>query len=234
MSETFATPPTKRLYGRSRSRTWGRSQDATLMETLYPTVAIALERASDPSSFFETAGRSLWLEIGFGHGEHVLTLAEQHPERCYLAAEGYLSGVAYALKGMQERQLSNLRFYAGDARILLAHLGDETLDGVFLLFSDPWPKARHHKRRVFQDDVRDQITRVCRSGAIFRFASDALDYAAAVAESMAEPRPKETWLSTLDSTEGGRPDPTQWPETRYEQKARRAGKAIRYLEYRKR
>jgi len=124
----------------------------------------------------------------------------------------------------------NIRIFAGDARQLLAALGPNTLDGVILLFSDPWPKARHQRRRVFSPELVDSLSKICKAGAIFRFASDEQPYVDYVIETMQN---SSGWRPTLVAEHSQRPPLERWPETRYERKALRRGRPARYLEYQK-
>lgn len=221
--------PTNRLYGRSRSRTWTTTQ-AQIMKECLPAWEIDLACVSTPHTLFTPAPESVWLEVGFGHGEHLTTLAQQHPDRGYLGAEGYLSGVAHALQKIAADKLSNVRLFSGDARRLMHALGSSTLAGIIILFSDPWPKARHHKRRVFNASFLEEATRICMVGGCVRFASDALDYAADVAQLLDE---HLAWAEILDCQNNQRPSSAAWPITRYERKALQAGRGIRYIEFQK-
>ena len=164
-----------RSFGRIKSRPI-KPRQAGLLDTLLPKIAIP-EGAFNPRAQKPDAAE-VWLEIGFGGGEHLAEQAARRPDVLFLAAEPFLNGVASALRHIDERDLQNVRVHAGDARDLLAALPDASLDRVFILFPDPWPKARHHKRRLIQDEVVAELARVLKPGGALRFATDWKDYAA--------------------------------------------------------
>lgn len=119
-----------------------------------------------------------WLEIGFGGGEHMVAQARLRPDALVLGAEPFRNGVASALRHIKEAALANVRLREGDARQLLLDLPDASLARIYILFPDPWPKSRHHKRRLIQAETVDELARVLRSGGTLRFATDWSDYAA--------------------------------------------------------
>ena len=158
-----------RSFGRIKSRAIKPRQGA-LMQTLLPRIAIDL---SAP-----TVGEvETWLEIGFGGGEHLAEQAARRPDVRFLGAEPFLNGAASALRHVDERGLENVRLHVGDARDLLAALPEASISRLFLMFPDPWPKARHRKRRLLNADTVAQFARVLRPGGGFRFATDWGDYA---------------------------------------------------------
>lgn len=118
------------------------------------------------------------LEIGFGGGEHLAAQAAAHPEQRFIGVEPFLNGVASCLRHIEESGVTNIRLHHGDARDLIARLPDASLDLVYILFPDPWPKARHHKRRLIQREFLDELARVMKPGAEVRFATDWANYAA--------------------------------------------------------
>ena len=158
-----------RSFGRIKSRAIKPRQGA-LMQTLLPTIAIDL--AAPPLGEDET-----WLEIGFGGGEHLAEQAARHPQARFLGAEPFLNGAASALRHIDKAGLANVRLHVGDARDLLAALPDASIARLFLMFPDPWPKARHRKRRLLNAETVTEFGRVLRPGAPFRFATDWGDYA---------------------------------------------------------
>ena len=175
MSEDSPAHGPIRSYGRIKSRPI-KPRQAGLLDTLLPRIA-APAGAFDPRALKPDASE-VWLEIGFGGGEHLAEQAARRPDVLFLAAEPFLNGVASALRHIDERSLDNVRIHAGDARELLNALPDVCLDRVFILFPDPWPKARHHKRRLIQSDLVLDLARVLRPGGALRFATDWKDYAA--------------------------------------------------------
>ena len=145
---TEAPPPAGglRSYGRTKSRPI-KPRQAALFETLLPRIAIP-EGRIDPAALRPDAAE-VWLEIGFGGGEHMAAQAALRPDVLVLGAEPFLNGVASALRHIDEAGLENVRLREGDARQLLLDLPNGCLTRVFFLFPDPWPKTRHHKRRLY-------------------------------------------------------------------------------------
>jgi tRNA (guanine-N7-)-methyltransferase len=220
--------PRRKLYGRRRGPRLSAHQD-DLLETLLPTLSLAPVAGRDPRSYFPSpaegeAVSDVWLEVGFGAGEHLLWQAAQHPRIGLIGAEPYLSGVAKLLSKLaaspdrEPRSAGgrNLRLYTDDARNILDALPDASLGRVFLLFPDPWPKTRHHKRRFVQMELLDVLARVMRPGTEFRFASDDADYANWTLERFLA-HPDFRWTAACAADWRSRsPD---WPKTRYEAKA---------------
>lgn len=165
--------PALRSFGRLKSRPI-KPRQAALFDTLLPTIRCP-QAPFDPIALVPGAA-GVWLEIGFGGGEHLAAQAARAPGRLFLGAEPFLNGVASALRHIDEQGLENVRLQDGDARALLANLPDESVERIFVLFPDPWPKARHHKRRLIQAETLAEFARVLAPGGGFRFASDWADY----------------------------------------------------------
>ena len=160
-----------RSYGRIKSRPV-KPRQAGLMEALLPRIAVDL---ADPVAGW---GGPLWVEIGFGGGEHMAAQAGRAPGVRILGAEPFVNGVASAVRHVEEQGLAgNVRIHHGDARDLVAALPDASLERVFILFPDPWPKARHHKRRIVQPELLADLARALKPGGRLRFATDWADYA---------------------------------------------------------
>ncbi|MBI3676434.1 MAG: tRNA (guanosine(46)-N7)-methyltransferase TrmB [Proteobacteria bacterium] len=158
--------------------------------------------------------KDVWLEIGFGAGEHLHWQAENHPHIGIIGAEPFVNGVAKLLSKFVEVS-RNIRIHMGDARDVIAALPDASLGRVFILFPDPWPKTRHHKRRFIQTETLDQLARVMRKGAELRFASDDAPYLEWTLERLLA-HPRFAWTATCAADWRSRtPD---WPQTRYEAK----------------
>lgn len=164
-----------RTYGRIKSRSLKPRQEA-LMESLLPRIALPAEGPIDPAALMPDA-KETWLEIGFGGGEHMAGQAARHPEVLILGAEPFLNGVGSALRHIQEMGVENVRVHFGDARDVAARLPDACLTRVIILFPDPWPKARHQKRRLVQDETVAEFARLLKPGGRLRFATDWADYA---------------------------------------------------------
>ena len=168
--------PRRTVPGRRRGRALRRGQ-AALVKTLLPQLAIPVgDGALDPSALFEPCG-DVWLEVGFGGGEHLLAQARAHPRIGMIGCEPYLNGIAKLLARMESDPLANIRIYRGDARDLIAVLTPGSVGRAFLLFPDPWPKRRHHKRRFIAPDTLHGLARALRPGALFRVATDSPAYA---------------------------------------------------------
>jgi tRNA (guanine-N7-)-methyltransferase len=157
----------------------------------------------------------LILEIGFGGGEHLVAQASAHPETRYIGVEPFLNGVASCLRHIEEANAQNIRLHQGDVRDVIVRLPDASLDRVYVLFPDPWPKTRHHKRRLIQPEFLDELARVMKPGAELRFATDWANYASWTLEHFTQDA-RFTW--TAERAEDWR---KPWPShvtTRYEAK----------------
>ena len=165
-----------RTFGRIKARTL-KPRQAGLMETLLPHLAVSEEGAIDPADLTPAQG-PLILEIGFGGGEHLVAQAAAHPETRFIGVEPFINGVASCLRHIEEANVQNVRLHNGDARDVVARLPDASLDCVYILFPDPWPKTRHHKRRLIQPEFLGDLARVMKPGAELRFATDWANYAA--------------------------------------------------------
>jgi len=205
-----------------------RSQ-ARALETLWPRWGVEPEGLLDPDTLF---GRSAprTLEIGFGNGESLAAMAQAAPEQDFLGIEVHRPGVGHLLLRIEELGLTNVRVICQDAvEVLERHIPDESLDRVLLFFPDPWPKKRHHKRRILKPDFIALVARKLKPGGIFHMATDWEDYAQhmlAVLE--ASPRFRNT------APGGGFvPRPEDRPLTRFEQRGLRLGHGVWDLVYRK-
>jgi tRNA (guanine-N7-)-methyltransferase len=204
--------PPLRSYGRLKSRTI-KPRQAALMETLLPQLRVPAE-PFDPRALAPSAAEA-WLEIGFGGGEHLAAQAARRPDVLFIGAEPFQNGVASALRHIAEAGLENVRLHDGDARELLARLPDASLTRVFILFPDPWPKARHHKRRLLQADTAAELARALKPGGRLRFASDWADYVDwSLARLIATPGLR--W--TAEQAADWRQPPADHVTTRYEEK----------------
>lgn len=206
----------RQLYGRRKGPKLSAHQES-LRATLLPELTLAVRDGADPRSYFGTgAVDDVWLEVGFGAGEHLLWQAAHHPKVGVLGAEPYISGVAKLLSKIAEQHTQNVRIHEGDAREIIDALPDASLGRVFILFPDPWPKTRHHKRRFVQSEMLDALARVMRPGAELRFASDDPGYFSWTLERLCA-HPRFHWTATRPSDWASRP--ADWPQTRYEAKA---------------
>ena len=166
-----------RSFGRIKSRAIKPAQ-AALIDTLLPAIQIRISDVGKVEQDETSRGfKDVWLEIGFGGGEHLAGQAAAHPDVLLLGAEPFLNGAASALRHIDEQTLTNVRLHIGDARDLISGISDATIDRVFILFPDPWPKARHHKRRLVSSAFVAELARILRKGGTVRFATDWADYA---------------------------------------------------------
>ena len=169
-----------------------------------------------------------WLEIGFGGGEHTLHMAATYPDVTIIGAEAFINGVAKIVSRIGEGDVQNIRIHFGDARDLLEAIPDAALEKVFLLYPDPWPKTRHHRRRFVTPENIDQIARIMKPGAEFRIATDIEDYVRQVMEVMT---PRKDFIWTAENASDWREPWSDWTRTRYEAKAVREGRTPHYLTF---
>jgi len=216
-----------RLYGRRRGHPL-RPRQQRLLEVTLPRLRLSEPAARDPRAAFPASVDELWLEVGFGGGEHALAQIAAHPRAGLIAAEVFENGLCSLLSRLvpEEGEATaplpgNLLLWPADARRLLALLPEAALDRLFLLFPDPWPKARHAKRRFVHPAMLPVVARVLKPGAQWRIASDDPTYQAWVAEVFAG-----SALFTLSQPAESRP--AGWPPTRYEAKALREGRRPLY------
>jgi tRNA (guanine-N7-)-methyltransferase len=203
-----------RSFGRTRSRSI-KPRQAALMGSLLPGIALDPSAAPIDLPTLAPSAREVWLEIGFGGGEHMVAQAVRHPDVLVLGAEPFQNGAASALRHVETHDLCNVRLHVGDARTLLDALPDTGLDRVFILFPDPWPKLRHHKRRLIQKDMIVSLARAMKPGARLRFASDWAAYVDWTLERFLA-APAFRW--TAECANDWRTPPADHVTTRYEQK----------------
>ena len=177
----MSAAPDPRLANRSYGRRFGRSLRSSrrrLLDEVLPALRVPLpeEGEFDPRSLFPGDPEAVWLEVGFGGGEHLAAQAEAHPAIGFIGCEPFVNGVASLLAQVDGRGLANVRLLDDDARLLIDRLPAASVGRVFVLFADPWPKARHAKRRFIRADVLDSLARIMADGAELRFASDDMGY----------------------------------------------------------
>ena len=194
-----------------------RAGQRELLEELLPCVMIT---PLDPDPRFEATmsepPKEVWLEIGFGGGEHLATLAKAHPKIGFIGCEPFINGVAKLLSQIDAYGLKNIRIYSDDARPMLDAMSHQSIDRAFVLFSDPWPKKRHHKRRFINEKNLNRLARVLKDEAELRLASDHYGFVSWALERLIR-HPAFMWNAR--SCRDWRSPPHDWVRTRYEQKA---------------
>ncbi|MEB3703020.1 tRNA (guanine(46)-N(7))-methyltransferase TrmB [Candidatus Bealeia paramacronuclearis] len=219
------------FYGRRKGKALRpRAQNA--LDYKLPQVLIPLET---PLSFFEDA-QEVWLEIGFGGGEHLASQLKNNPHVHIIGVEPFMNGVASLLKAVEDPDLPRLHLLPDDVRLLLPQIPEKSLSRIFVLFPDPWPKKRHHMRRLLQKEFLDLLLPKLKPGGIFRVASDHADYLIHIHEIFHERFELEKVFGplSLETPENWPARPEGWPPTRYEQKALRQAIPCAYYEFRKR
>jgi len=219
-----------RLYGRSKGRPLRLGQQ-DLLDRLLPQIAVPETGELSAARLFGQ-DRPLHFEIGFGAGEHLAWRADLLPDHGFIGAEPFLNGVAGALGHVAERGLTNVRLHMGDALELLARVPDGALSFVYLLHPDPWPKARHAKRRMMNDGPLALIAAKLKPGGELRFGTDHPVYLRHALMIMQRHAGSFDWLCSTPHDFLTRPG--GWPETRYEAKARSQGHEVWYFRYRRR
>ncbi|GAA6191488.1 tRNA (guanosine(46)-N7)-methyltransferase TrmB [Phaeobacter gallaeciensis] len=234
MSIDHPQRPHRNFYGRFKGKHLKQSQKTYLDEDLAALSPGAVDWETNPErtnldldGLF--GGRPVWLEIGFGGGEHLVHQAANNPDVGIIGAEPYINGVAMLLGKIRRANADNLAVHPGDARDLFDVLPDQSISKAFLLYPDPWPKTRHHRRRFVTQEHLVPLARVLKPGAIFRVATDIEDYVRQTLEEV--PKAGFQWLAER---------PTDWREpwddwisTRYEQKALREDRVPHYLTFRR-
>ena len=227
------TRPAEKFYGRRKGHNLSDRQQS-LVDELLPRISVKVdtveEKALDAAALFETDPKEIWVEIGFGKGEHMAWQAEQHPHVGFIGCEPYLNGVVGLLTRIEENEIGNIRIYGDDARHVLEKLPDGSVDRLFLLHPDPWPKRRHAKRRFVNHGNLDEIARVLKDGGEFRVGTDDATYREWTAIIMSERNDFE-WQAEKPSDWKDRPE--DWPETRYNAKANREGRSAVYFRFKR-
>ena len=220
-----------RSYGRRRGRKPSPRQ-AALWSEAYPRYALPLERpAPTPlTGLFDAAVRDVWLEIGFGGGEHLIWQAKANPSVGLIGCEPFQDGVVKALAAIETERIGNVRLHAEDVRPVLRWLPAASIGRAFILFPDPWPKKRHHKRRLVSETTLAELARVMRSGAELRIATDIAEYARWILEAVTR---EGSFAWTAQGPADWRERGPDWPPTRYEQKAVRDGRRCSYFRLRR-
>lgn len=217
-----------RFYGRRRGHKLRPGRQA-LIDDLLPRLRLELpsdDKSVDVETLFSGPVKDLWLEVGFGGGEHLAAQAEAHPDIGFIGCEPFINGIATVLSLIEDRGLTNIRIFDDDVRKLFPVLPDAGFGRVYALFTDPWPKKRHHRRRFICDDTLEHLVRLLKDDGDLRLASDHMGYADWMLDHLIrcqemswQARSKQDWASP----------PPDWVETRYEKKAKAKGLQPAYL-----
>jgi len=219
------------VFGRRKGKRL-RGGHSRLVETLLPALRIDPARMpADPAGLFDVPVDDVWLEIGFGGGEHLAALAREHPRVGFIGCEPFVNGMAKMLAEIERDGLRNVRLFDGDAALLLPRLPHGRFGRAYLLYPDPWPKRRQNKRRFVSPERLAQLAAALRPGAEFRFASDIDDY---VAWTLARIAAGDTFDWLAERADDWRVVWPGWVRTRYEAKALREGRLPSYLRFRRR
>jgi len=224
--------PWRNFHGRIHGKKMNRRQQEMLETDLahFSPGPVSWEENPDRTPLDLAAlfpGKSeVWLEVGFGGGEHMVAMASRYPQIGLIGAEPFVNGVAQLLGRIREAEVENLAIHAGDVRDLFDVLPEGSIAKAFLNYPDPWPKARHHKRRFVTAQYLEPLMRVLAPGAEFRVATDIEDYVRQTLEEV----PEAGFARVDHPMDEAWPD---WPSTRYEQKALREGRSPHYLTCRK-
>ena len=217
----------RNFYGRVHGKTLRASQKTYLEEDLGRLSLPGVTREDNPDrapiDLARFAGKPLWLEIGFGGGEHLVHMAATYPEIGLIGCEPFVNGIAMLLGKIRAANVENLAIHPGDVRDLFDVLPTASIAKAFLNYPDPWPKARHHRRRFVTPDYLAGLARVLQPGAEFRVATDIPDYVRQTLEEV-----PQAGFTLLD--QGDQPW-SDWLSTRYEQKALREGRPPHYLTF---
>lgn len=231
---TTPTRPHRNFYGRLKGKALKKSQKAYLDQDLQALSPGAVDWETNPQrklldldGLFD--GRDVWLEIGFGGGEHLVHQAARNPDIGIIGAEPYINGVAMLLGKIRKAGVTNLAVHPGDARDLMDVLPQASISKAFLLYPDPWPKTRHHRRRFVTPEHLGPLAQCMKPGAELRVATDIPDYVRQTLEEV--PKAGFTWLA--EAPADWRAPWDDWISTRYEQKALREGRVPHYLSFRR-
>jgi tRNA (guanine-N7-)-methyltransferase len=221
--------PWRNFYGRMHGKTLRDSQRRYLASDLGALSPGPVDWDDNPDRTpLDLTARfgavPVWLEVGFGGGEHMVHQAASNPDVAIIGAEPYINGVAMLLGKLRAARVANAAIHPGDARDLLDVLPDASITRAFLLYPDPWPKARHHRRRFVTPEHLQPLARVLAPGAPFRVATDIEDYVRQTLEQV----PGAGFTNLTDDIHRPWAD---WIATRYEQKALREGRKPHYLTF---
>ncbi len=209
----------EKFYGRRKGQKLS-ARKLRLLDEVLPRVSIAHDFLAkgplNPRELFGFPAEEIWLEIGFGKGEHLAEQAAQNPAIGFIGCEPFLNGVAGLVTKIHEQGLNNVRIFADDARLLMDALPDKSIARAFLLHPDPWPKARHARRRFVSPENLDRLARILKKGAELRIGTDHPVYKT---WTMIQIQRRDDFIWTAKRASDWRTQPEDWPDTRYQAKA---------------
>jgi len=217
-----------RSFGRIKSRV---RDNENLLVDLLSKLRIKLNEKSklNPKTLFKNP-KEIHLEIGYGYGTSISNRASQNPDIGFIGCEVYINGILHLLRKIKENNIQNIRLYDKDARDLLNNLEDKSLDKVFILFPDPWPKKRHHKRRIINQNFLNTIHSKLKEGGTLFFTSDIEHYINWTLEHIMENGRFKASFKNLKET---KIEPNWWTKTKYQEKAIKEGRESNFLEFKK-
>ncbi len=225
--------PFRKIFGRRQGHKLSPRQEG-LMADVLPRVKIDVDlehhtKVTLEQVFDKENVDPCWLEIGFGGAEHLAHQASENRDVSIIGCEPFINGIAKLLTFIEEKELENVRFF-DDGRDLIKVLPDASIDRIFLLYPDPWPKKRHNKRRFVSEETLGEFARILKPGGLFHFASDIPDYVSWTLMHLYQQKDFE-WLAR--QADDWRLPPKDWVQTRYEAKAYREGRTPCYLNFKK-
>ncbi|MHA1539407.1 MAG: tRNA (guanosine(46)-N7)-methyltransferase TrmB [Alphaproteobacteria bacterium] len=212
-----------KFYGRRKGKKLNAQKKETLLEN-QDKYGIVLEENGEkifPQDLFVSNPPEVWLEIGFGAGEHLINMARKFPQHGFIGCEPFINGVASMTKQLHEHQIENIRFFPDDMRLLLAQVPNASFEKIFVLFADPWPKKRHHKRRIINPENLALFERLLKKGGELQIATDHDHYLGWIEKELSlykafKIEERVTWTNAAEH-------PDWWIPTRYEEKALEKG-----------
>ena len=221
-----------RFYGRRKGRPLSAAMQSRLDELL-PKLVLPVGQHTMESlamCFATPLNTPLSLEIGFGGGEHLSALAKANPNAAFIGAEPFINGIVSLLRHIEEQNLVNIRIWPDDVRLMLGNLPEASLTSVYVMFPDPWPKARHASRRIFNPSMLNRLAFCLKPGGHLRFASD---HPVAKSWLLCEALHHPAFSWTAHSAKDWREHPSDWPQTRYMEKGLREGRASSWFDFKR-
>ncbi|MDA0781122.1 MAG: tRNA (guanosine(46)-N7)-methyltransferase TrmB [Rickettsiales bacterium] len=212
-----------RSFGRVQGRKLGREQQ-WFVDNILPEVSVSVDNEINLPSIFSNQYKEFCIEIGFGKGEHLVGYAKNNPQIGFIGCEPFINGVARLLKYIHEEKTQNIKVLHGDARLLLEKLGAGSVDKIFVLFPDPWPKVRHHKKRIINQDMLGLISGVLKKDGILEVATDHVEYGQWIFEHLEA-------FEGLKKISVSNDPPSDWVRTNYQAKAEKQGRGAKFLRY---